>query len=85
MHWHWPLMASPPVRIAGQVVQVTDTYLRGGPLYRNFSRSCSVVGIISNVPGETKICNLIRDNRIRSELLSLLLTCYSTFHYVSII
>ena len=84
MHWHCPLMASPPVRIAGQV-QVTDTYLRGGPLYRNFSRSCSVVGVISNVPGQTKICNLIRDNRIRSEWLSVLLICYSTLHYLSII
>ena len=64
MHWHWPLTASPQVRIAGQV-QVTDAYLRGGPLYRNFSRSCSVVGVIGNVSGQTKICNLIRDNRIR--------------------
>ena len=64
MHWHWPLTASPQVRIAGQV-QVTDAYLRGCPLYRNFSRSCSIVGVISNVPGQTKICNLIRDNRIR--------------------
>ena len=84
MHWHWPLTASPQVHIAGQV-QVTDAYLRGGPLYRNFTRSCSVVGVIGNVPGQTKICNLIEDNRIRSEWLSVLLTCYSTLHYVSII
>ena len=84
MHWHWPLTASPQVRIAGQV-QVTDAYLRGGPLYRNFSRSCSVVGVIGNVSGQTKICNLIRDNKIRSEWLSVLLTCYSTLYFVSII
>ena len=84
MHWHWPLTASPQVRIAGQV-QVTDAYLRGGPLYRNFPRSCSVVGVIGNVSGQTKICNLIRDNSIRSEWLSVLLTSYSTLHCVSII
>ena len=82
MHWHWPLTASPQVHIAGQV-QVTDAHLRGGPLYRNFSRSCSVVGVISNVSGQTKICNLIRDNRIRSEWLSVVLTNNSTLHYVS--
>ena len=49
------------------------THLRGSSLNRNFPRSCSLVGVINNVSGEAKICNLTKNNNIRSAWLSTML------------
>ena len=38
--------------------RVTDTYLRCCPPNRDFPGSCSVIGIFSQVPGQTKIGNM---------------------------